>query len=69
VPKRWALSSLAKLDVVGKKGKVRKSSGDSEVIWRPRRDSNPRYRRESGSEPGKLLKSGGMDSAARHFRA
>jgi hypothetical protein len=37
--------------------------------WRPRRDLNPCYRRESGSEPGKLLKSGGMDSAARHFRA
>src|ERR1035438_108341 len=37
--------------------------------WRPRRDLNPCYRPESGSEPGKLLKSGGMDSAARHFQA
>jgi hypothetical protein len=36
--------------------------------WRPRRDLNPCYRRESGRTPGNLLKLGGMDSAVRHFQ-
>jgi len=39
-----------------------------DIDWRPRRDLNPCYRRESGRTPGNLLKLGGMDSAVRHFQ-
>ena len=39
----------------------------AESIWRPRRDLNPCYRRESGHPSRKLLKLDGMDSAQRPF--
>ena len=44
MPKIWALLDLAGIELVGTKGKCAETTRLSEVIWRPRRDSNARVR-------------------------
>ena len=49
-------------------GEIRSDAGKLQVLWRPRRDLNPCYRRERAGVDGKLLKLRDTDGFRKQFQ-